>query len=64
MSAAAAAPADAFRCATAAVPMDYSDPSGPQFTLALIQAPARDPAGRSEGGTRRPGGSSRGAARG
>lgn len=43
---AGAAPADAFRCATAAVPMDYSDPSGPQFTLALIQAPARDPARR------------------
>ncbi len=45
-AAAGAAPADAFRCATAAVPMDYSDPSGPQFALALIQAPARDPARR------------------
>lgn len=35
-----------FECATAAAPMDYADPSGPTFSLALIKAPARDAANR------------------
>ncbi|MFO1143826.1 MAG: hypothetical protein U1E59_15910 [Amaricoccus sp.] len=30
--------------ATAAVPVDHADPSGPSFQLAVIKAPARDPA--------------------
>lgn len=43
---AGAAPTDGLRCAPAAVPMDYAAPSGPGFSLALIKAPARDPAAR------------------
>ena len=38
--------ADRFDCATAGVPMDYADPAGPTFSLALIKAPARDAANR------------------
>ena len=45
-AAAGAASTDGLQCATAPVPMDYADPSGPGFSLALIKAPARDPATR------------------
>ena len=41
-----AAPTGGFRCATATVPMDHARPDGPTFALAVIQAPARDPAAR------------------
>lgn len=45
-AAAGASPTDGLQCATAPVPMDYAEPSGPGFSLALIKAPARDPAAR------------------
>lgn len=32
-----------FQCATAAVPLDYSDPSGKSIDLAVVQHPATDP---------------------
>lgn len=35
-----------FLCATAQVPMDYAKPQGQTFSLALIKAPAQDPAKR------------------
>jgi pimeloyl-ACP methyl ester carboxylesterase len=35
-----------FDCATAEVPMDYSQPTGKTFTLALIKSPAQDPDSR------------------
>ena len=41
-----AAPTDGFRCATATVPMDHARPDGPTVALAVIRAPARDPAAR------------------
>ncbi len=41
-----AAPTGAFRCATATVPMDHARPDGPTVALAVIRAPARDPAAR------------------
>lgn len=41
-----AASTDGFECSTAVVPMDHADPTGETFTLAVIKAPARDPAGR------------------
>jgi len=51
-----------FQCATAAVPVDYADPSGPTFELAVIKYPAVDlstklgtvfwnPGGPSDSGT-------------
>ena len=45
-AAAGAASTDRLECAVAAAPMDYAQPSGPGFDLALIKAPARDPAAR------------------
>ncbi len=56
------ASADGMLCASAAVPMDYSNPAGPTFALALIKAPARsaidrigtlfwNPGGPSDSGT-------------
>ncbi|WP_328607927.1 alpha/beta hydrolase [Amycolatopsis sp. NBC_00345] len=38
--------ADGFLCATAAVPLDYDQTSGPKIDLALIKLPATDPARR------------------
>lgn len=38
-----AASTTGFECATAAVPMDYADPAGAQFDLAVIKHPATDP---------------------
>jgi pimeloyl-ACP methyl ester carboxylesterase len=35
-----------FQCATATVPQDYADPSGPQYQLAVVRLPARDQAHR------------------
>jgi pimeloyl-ACP methyl ester carboxylesterase len=35
-----------FQCATAQVPLSYSDPAGPTITLALARLPASDPAQR------------------
>src|SRR5438067_13711832 len=37
---------DGFQCATASVPQDYADPSGPQYQLAVVRLPARDQAHR------------------
>ena len=37
---------DGLQCATADVPVDYAEPAGPAFSLALIKAPARDAAER------------------
>jgi pimeloyl-ACP methyl ester carboxylesterase len=34
------------QCATAAVPLDYRNPSGPTISLALVRHPAEDPAAR------------------
>jgi pimeloyl-ACP methyl ester carboxylesterase len=35
-----------FECATARVPLDYDDPSGPTVSLALLRSPATDPTRR------------------
>ena len=35
-----------FLCASASVPVDYHDPTGAQFTLAVIKAPANQPAAK------------------
>src|SRR5689334_117530 len=35
-----------FECATAPVPLDYDDPSGPTIDIAVIRHPATDPAHR------------------
>jgi hypothetical protein len=37
---------EGFDCTTAAVPMDYSQPAGDSFTLALIRKPAQGPGSR------------------
>ncbi|WP_243708380.1 alpha/beta hydrolase [Actinomadura sp. GC306] len=39
-------PRTGFRCATLKVPLDYADPSGRRIDIALIKAPASDPARR------------------
>lgn len=45
-AAAGAASTDGLQGAMARVPLDYAEPSGPTFSLALINAPAHDPAAR------------------
>jgi pimeloyl-ACP methyl ester carboxylesterase len=42
----AQAPAGGFQCATLQVPLDYTDPGGPQISLALIRHQATDPVHR------------------
>ncbi|MFH5232812.1 alpha/beta hydrolase [Antrihabitans spumae] len=43
---AGAADVSAFRCSSAAVPLDYADPTAKSLQLAAIQHPATDPANR------------------
>lgn len=35
-----------YECATVEVPIDYADPEGPKIGLAVLRAPAKDPAAR------------------
>jgi pimeloyl-ACP methyl ester carboxylesterase len=35
-----------YECATIEVPVDYGNPAGPKLSLALLRAPAKDPAAR------------------
>ncbi|MBC8093436.1 MAG: alpha/beta fold hydrolase, partial [Pseudonocardia sp.] len=45
-----------FQCATATVPLDHDDPTGPTIDLALIKQPATDPAARTGSLFTNPGG--------